>query len=174
MDGQPDPLRRERAELVARAERLRLWARLVRARTDLLVAQLCPPTGEEGAVDEDLDDLAALVLDVGGGVGGDAAPQQDGRPYDRAEHLLALREARRALQRREEALADRLGWSTARLVLAGAPTHDGSRRAGGGDARVLMIPRPRGSDVVGPSAAASVPSAPAGSPVALEGWHTPA
>ncbi|MEJ5914071.1 hypothetical protein [Pseudokineococcus sp. 1T1Z-3] len=158
MDGQ-ETFRRERAELVARAERLRLWARLVRARTDLLVAQLCPPTGEEGELDEDVAALAALVL------------RADGAPLDRTEHLLALREARDVLRLLEDELYDRLCWSTAQMVLDSS-TDAAVGRRDGEDARVIAIPRPRPAH--DPGGDLALPAGTASPPDAARGWHTPA
>jgi hypothetical protein len=129
--GGSDDLVRRRADLVARAERLRLWSRLARARMDLLVAQVCPP-------DEDgLGGLASLVLD-------------DDRPAaDPVEQLLALREARRELARRREALDDDVCWSTAVLVLDGPPEPTSPSARPGALARTGvtpgagLVPRPR-------------------------------
>lgn len=109
MDEHLDELRRLRAELVARSERLRLWSRLARARMDLLTAQVCPPATADEVADDDLAELAVLVLGTGPAV---APTGEDG-----VEALLALREARRVLARRREHLDDLVCWSTAQLLL---------------------------------------------------------
>ena len=122
MDEHLDELRRLRAELVARSERLRLWSRLAGARMDLLTAQVCPPaTADEVAADE-LSELVGLVLGPG------AASTATGE--DRVEALMALRAARRDLARRREHLDDLVCWSTAQLVLEGSvPPPDRGPRA---------------------------------------------
>jgi len=111
MDEHLDELRRLRGELVARSERLRLWSRLAGARMDLLTAQVCPPATADEVADDELSELADLVLGAGPAAAGGE---------DRVGALLALRAARRDLARRREHLDDLVCWSTAELLLEGS------------------------------------------------------
>lgn len=128
MDDDLDELRRLRAGLVARSERLRLWSRLVRARTDLLTARLCPPSTPEELREDGLAEIADLVL------GSAPAP---GGGEDPAAALVDLRRARHDLARRREHLDDLVCWATAELLLAAAaPGASGPGRA------LAVVPSP--------------------------------
>lgn len=123
MDEDTDALRRVRSQLVARSERLRLWSRLAGARMDLLTAQVCPPATADEVADDELVELADLVLGTDPPAAGDGG--------DRVQALLALRAARRDLARRREHLDDLVCWSTAQLLLEGsAPVAGGGARVG--------------------------------------------
>ncbi|WP_299035980.1 hypothetical protein [uncultured Pseudokineococcus sp.] len=133
MDEHLDELRQVRAELVARSERLRLWTRLAGARMDLLTAQVCPPATADEVAEDELSELADLVLGTG--------PATTTRGEDRVGALLALREARRDLVRRREHLDDLVCWSTAELLLEAAAPRARARVPGQRSARPGTAPR---------------------------------